>query len=96
MPVHPRPKITCPRIVTLFGLTALAVAQPRPLDNIASRQYQHEIRPFGSLLTAGCKRWGFKTFGLKIPIRFPANSVICWVANVDLEKFLAAGVPARV
>ena len=28
-----------------FGLAALVFAQPRPLDNIASWQYQHEIRP---------------------------------------------------
>src|SRR5262249_466161 len=39
MSIHQRATVTCPIIVTFFGLTALAVAQPRPLDNIASRQY---------------------------------------------------------
>jgi hypothetical protein len=33
---------TCPKIVAFFGLgAALTFAQERPLDNIASRQYQH-------------------------------------------------------
>ena len=50
----------CPKVVTFFGLAALAFAQPRPLDNIASRQYQHEIRPCGSLSTAGCTSWAYK------------------------------------
>lgn len=33
-------------LYTFFGLcAALAFSQERPLDNVASRQYQHEIRP---------------------------------------------------
>ena len=44
--------------VRFFGMAALAFAQVRPLDNITSRQYQHEIRPCGSPWTAGCTSWG--------------------------------------
>jgi len=32
-------------LLAFFALAALAFAQDRPLDNIASRQYQHEVRP---------------------------------------------------
>ena len=32
-------------LIAFFGLAALTFAQERPLDNIASRQYQHEVRP---------------------------------------------------
>jgi hypothetical protein len=41
---------------TFFGLAALAFAQQRPLDNIASRQYQHEIRPLGLALDGPLRR----------------------------------------
>ena len=39
-------------LIAFFGLT-LAFAQDRPLDNIASRQYQHEVRP----LPLALDRW---------------------------------------
>ena len=65
MSIHKRAKVIVRSLITFFGLTALAFAQDRPLDNIASRQYQHEIR---SLSTAGCTSWGSKSlvsaFGL--------------------------------
>ena len=32
-------------LITFFGLALLAFAQDRPLDNIASQQYQHEVWP---------------------------------------------------
>ena len=42
------------KLIALFVLGAsLALAQPRPLDNIASRQYQHEVRP----LRLALDRW---------------------------------------
>jgi hypothetical protein len=42
------------RLITFFVLAAeLAFAQDRPLDNIASRQYQHEVRP----LRLALDRW---------------------------------------
>ena len=41
-------------LITFFVLgAALAFAEERPLDNIASRQYQHEIRPLRLGETAG-------------------------------------------
>jgi hypothetical protein len=49
-----RSGITVRILCTFFGLgAALAFAQDRPLDNIASRQYQHEVRP----LRLALDRW---------------------------------------
>ena len=46
-----------PGLLTFFGLAALAFAQPRPLDNIASRQYQHEVRLPASVDPLGPLSW---------------------------------------
>lgn len=47
---------------------ALAFAQPRPLDNIASRQYQHEMRPLRLALDRWPHELGLQDFGLSIRI----------------------------
>ena len=53
MPIHPRTKVIVRSLITFFGLAALAFAKDRPLDSIASPQYQHEIRP----LRIALDRW---------------------------------------
>jgi hypothetical protein len=42
------------------------VSQQRPLDNIASRQYQHEIRPLALALDGWLHKLGLQEFGLSI------------------------------
>ena len=51
-------------LCTFFGLTALACAQPRPLDDIVSRQYQHEIRPLRLALDRWLHTLGLQEVGL--------------------------------
>jgi hypothetical protein len=56
----------CPRPAYIFGLCALAFAHDRPLDNIASRQYQHEVRPLRLALDRWLRELGLQEFGLSI------------------------------
>jgi hypothetical protein len=52
------------KLITLFALAAaVAFAQERPLDNIASRQYQHEIRPLRLALDRWLHELGFQDAG---------------------------------
>jgi hypothetical protein len=53
-------------LITFLGLAALAFAQPRPLDNIASRQYQREIRPLRLALDRWLHELGLQDAGLSI------------------------------
>ena len=54
-------------LCVLFGLgAALAFAQDRPLDNIASRQYQHEVRTLRLALDRWLHELGLQDFGLSI------------------------------
>ena len=55
------------KLIALFVLGAsLALAQPRPLDNIASRQYQHQVRPLRLALDRWLHELGLPEFGLSI------------------------------
>ena len=53
-------------VCTFFGLCALAFSQPRPLDNIASRQYQHEVRPLRLALDRWLQTMGLQEMGLSV------------------------------
>jgi len=54
-------------LITFFCLgAALALAQERPLDNIASRQYQHEVRPLRLALDRWLHELGLQDAGLSI------------------------------
>jgi hypothetical protein len=54
-------------LYTFFGLCgALAFSQERPLDNVASRQYQHEIRPLRLALDGWLHKLGLQELGLSI------------------------------
>lgn len=44
----------------VLGLAGVALAQPRPLDNIASRRYQHEVRPLRRALDGWLYMLGLK------------------------------------
>ena len=63
MPIHQRPAVICQIIVTFFGLAGLSFAQGRPLENIASRQYQHEIRPLRLALDRWLHELKLQAFG---------------------------------
>ena len=76
------------KLITLFALAAaLAFAQDRPLDNIASRQYQHEIRPLRLALDRWLHELGFQDAGLSIRLvkasDLPPNS--CGMSTYDLH-----------
>jgi hypothetical protein len=59
--------MTARTLCTFFRLgAALAFAQERPLDNIASRQYQHEIQPLRRALDGWLQTIGLQEFGLSI------------------------------
>ena len=77
-------------LVAFFGLAALAVAQPRPLDNIASRQYQHEVRPLRLALDRWLHELGFQDAGLSIRLvkasDLPANS--CGMSTYNLRSLV--------
>ena len=74
------------KLITLlvFG-TALALAQPRPLDNIASRQYQHEIRPLRLALDRWLHEPGFQDAGLSIRLVKASDLVpnSCGMSNFE-------------
>jgi hypothetical protein len=63
-------------LCAFFGLcTALAFAQPRPLDNISSRQYQHEVRPLRLALDRLLHELGLQDFGLSNACGGASNSM---------------------
>ena len=75
-------------LVAFFGLAALAVAQPRPLDNIASRQYQHEVRPLRLALDRWLHELGLQDFGLSIRL-VKASDLLpnsCGMSTFDLKR----------
>ena len=79
------------RLTTFFVLsTALAFAQPRPLDNIASRQYQHEIRPLRLALDRWLQVLGLQEMGLSIRLvkadDLPPNS--CGMSNYNVRSLI--------
>ena len=90
--VHQRATVSglCLKIVAFFGLAALAFAQPRPLDNIASRQYQHEIRPLRIALDRWLHELGLQEAGLSIRLvkadDLPPNS--CRMSNFDMRSLI--------
>jgi hypothetical protein len=67
--------------------TALAFSQERPLDNIASPQYQHEIRPLRIALDRWLHELGLQELGLSIRLvkadDLPENA--CGMSTFDLE-----------
>ena len=71
-----------------FGLAALTFAQPRPLDNIASRQYQHEVRPLRPALDRWLHELSLQGFGLSIRLvkadDLPPNS--CGMSTFDVLR----------
>jgi hypothetical protein len=74
------------RLITFFVLAAvLAFAQDRPLDNIASRQYQHEVRPLRLALDRWLHGLGFQDADLSIRLvkasDLPPNS--CGMSTYD-------------
>ena len=76
------------KLIALFVLGAsLALAQPRPLDNIASRQYQHEIRPLRLALDRWLHELGLQDAGLSIRLvkadDLPPNS--CGMSTYDVN-----------
>ena len=88
MSIHPRAIVICPKIVTFFGLgAALAFGQSRPLDDIASRQYQHEIRPLRLALDRWLQTLGLQQMGLSIRLvnsdELPPNT--CGMSNYDVQ-----------
>ena len=55
------------KLITVFLLAAApAFAQDRPLDNIASRQYQHEIRPLRLALDRWLHELGFSSVNFRV------------------------------
>jgi len=78
-------------LITFFGLgVALAFAQDRPLDNIASRQYQHEIRPLRLALDRWLQGLGLQDAGLSIRLvkasDLAPNS--CGMSNFDTQSLI--------
>jgi hypothetical protein len=75
-------------VCAFFGLCALAFAKDRPLDNIASRQYQHEIRPLRLALDRWLHELGLQEFGLSIRLvkasDLAPNS--CGMSTFDLKR----------
>ena len=79
------------RLIAFFVLsTALAFAQERPLDNIGSRQYQHEIRPLRFALDRWLHELGFQDAGLNIRLvkasDLPPNS--CGMSNYNVKSLI--------
>lgn len=78
------------RILVFFGLAELALAQPRPLDYIASRQYQHEVRPLRLALDRWLHELGLQEFGLSIRLvkadDLPSNS--CGMSTYDVKALV--------
>jgi hypothetical protein len=74
--------ITVRSLIAFFGLAALAFAQDRPLDNIGSRQYQHEIRPLRLALDRWLHELGLQDAGLSIRLvkasDLPPNAWAGW------------------
>ena len=87
MPIHQRPAVICQIIVTFFGLAGLSFAQGRPLENIASRQYQHEIRPLRLALDRWLHELKLQAFGISIRLvtaeELPENS--CSMSVYDTQ-----------
>jgi hypothetical protein len=83
-------KTTVRSLITFFGLAVLAFAQDRPLDNIASRQYQHEVRPLRLALDRWLQGLGFQDAGLSIRLvkasDLPANS--CGMSTYNLRSLV--------
>lgn len=77
-------------VCTFFGLCALAFSQPRPLDNIASRQYQHEIRPLRLALDGWLHKLGLQEFGLSIRLvkasDLPENT--CGMSSYNVQSLI--------
>ena len=65
-------------------------AQERPLDNIASRQNQHEIRPLRLALDRWLHVMGLQDFGLSIRLvkasDLPPNA--CWMSNYNVRSVI--------
>jgi hypothetical protein len=83
--------MTVRNLIAFFGLgAALAFAQSNPLDNIASRQYQHEIRPLRLALDRWLHELGLQDAGLSIRLvkasDLPANS--CGMSTYDLRSLV--------
>ena len=83
-------KTTVRSLITFFGLAALAFAQDRPLDNIASRQYQHEVRPLRRALYVWLHVMGLQEMGLRVRLvkasDLPPNS--CGMSNYDVRSLI--------
>jgi hypothetical protein len=80
--------MTVRNLIAFFGLgAALAFAQSNPLDNIASRQYQHEIRPLRLALDPWLHELGLQDAGLSIRLvkadDLPPNS--CGMSTYDVN-----------
>ena len=87
MPIHQRPTVIVRSLLTFFGLAGLAFAQPRPLENIASRQYQHEIRPLRLALDRWLHELKLQAFGISIRLvtadELPENT--CGTSVYDVQ-----------
>jgi hypothetical protein len=74
-------------LLAFFALASLTFAQNRPLDNIASRQYQHEVRPLRLALDRWLHELGLQEFGLSIRLvkasDLPPNS--CGMSTYDVK-----------
>ena len=72
-------------MLTFFGLAALAFSQQRPLDDISSKQYQHEVRPLRFALDRWLHELGLQELGLSIRLvkasDLPENA--CGMSNFD-------------
>ena len=90
MSIHQRSTVICPKIVTFFGLAGLAFAQDRPLDNIASRQYQHEIRPLRLALDRWLHELRFQDAGLSIRLVKASDLVpnSCGMSHFDMHSLI--------
>ena len=77
-------------MLTFFALAALAFAKDRSLDNIASRQYQHEIRPLRLALDRWLHELGLQDFALSIRLvkasDLPENS--CGMSTYDVKSLV--------
>jgi hypothetical protein len=78
-------------LCTIFGLcAALAFSQERPLDNIASRQYQHEIRPLRLALDGWLQKLGLQEFGLSMRLvkasYLPENT--CGMSSYNVQSLI--------
>jgi hypothetical protein len=77
------------RHVCLFvGLCALAFSQQRPLDNITSQQYQHEVRPLRLALDGWLQTMGLQEMGLSIRLVKASDlpSGACGMSNFDAQS----------